>query len=44
MAILSFSLAPEGTSKLHDLLVCLAKFGDYVAIEAARESVRLDVA
>lgn len=31
---LSFSLSPDSTGKVHDLLQCLAKFGEYVSLEA----------
>ncbi|KAF2263737.1 hypothetical protein CC78DRAFT_517975 [Lojkania enalia] len=37
MAVLSFTLMPEAAAKVHDLLVCLGKFSDTVAIEARRE-------
>ncbi|KAF2006963.1 hypothetical protein P154DRAFT_480821 [Amniculicola lignicola CBS 123094] len=37
MVVLNFTLTPEAASKIHDLLVCLGKFGDTVAIEARRE-------
>ncbi|KAH8732369.1 hypothetical protein GQ44DRAFT_602539 [Phaeosphaeriaceae sp. PMI808] len=37
MVILNFTLTPEAASKVHDLLVCLGKFSDTVAIEARRE-------
>jgi cell cycle checkpoint control protein RAD9A len=39
MVVVSFSLTPEATAKVYELLVCLAKFGEYVAIEARREKV-----
>jgi hypothetical protein len=34
MAVLSFSLTPEATGRVYEALVCLAKFGESVAIEA----------
>ena len=34
MAVLSFSLTPEATGRVYEALVCLAKFGEAVAIEA----------
>lgn len=34
MSILKFSLSPESTGRIHDLLLCLAKFGEYVSFEA----------
>jgi hypothetical protein len=39
MVVLRFTLTPEAASKVHDLLVCLGKFSDTVAIEARREKV-----
>ena len=39
MTVLSFSLTPEATGRIHDALVCLAKFGEFVAIEARAEKV-----
>lgn len=41
MVVLNFTLTPEAASKIHDLLVCLGKFNDTVAIEARREKVGL---
>lgn len=41
MVLLNFTLTPEAASKVHDLLVCLGKFSDTVAIEARREKVGL---
>lgn len=41
MVVLNFTLTPEAASKVHDLLVCLGKFSDTVAIEARREKVGL---
>ena len=41
MVILNFTLTPEAASKIHDLLVCLGKFSDTVAIEARRDKVGL---
>ncbi|KAF2687023.1 DNA repair protein Rad9 [Lentithecium fluviatile CBS 122367] len=37
MVVLNFTLTPEAASEIHDLLVCLGKFSDTVAIEARRE-------
>ncbi|KAF2799946.1 hypothetical protein K505DRAFT_293598 [Melanomma pulvis-pyrius CBS 109.77] len=34
MVVLNFTLTPEAASKVHDLLLCLGKFSDAVAIEA----------
>ena len=39
MVVLNFTLTPEAASKIHDVLVCLGKFSDTVAIEARRERV-----
>lgn len=37
MAILSFSLPPEAIVRIYETLICLAKFGESVAIEARKE-------
>lgn len=34
MSVLKFSLSPDSTGRIHDLLLCLAKFGEYVSFEA----------
>ena len=39
MVVLNFTLTPEAASKIHDLLVCLGKFSEIVAIEARPERV-----
>ena len=39
MPILRCALSPEAVSRIHDLLVCLAKFGETVGIEARPEKV-----
>lgn len=39
MAVLSFSLTPEATGRIYEALVCLAKFGESVAIEARGDKV-----
>ncbi|KAK6388050.1 hypothetical protein LTR65_008216 [Meristemomyces frigidus] len=41
MAVLSFSLSPEATSRIYELLVCLAKFGESVSIEARSEKLTI---
>ncbi|KAJ5172639.1 Rad9/Ddc1 [Penicillium capsulatum] len=41
MTTLSLSLAPPALVRLHDTLICLAKFSDTVAIEAEPELLRL---
>jgi hypothetical protein len=40
MAVLRFSIAPEATSRIYDLLLCLAKFGENVSLEARSDKVR----
>ena len=40
MAILSFSLSPEATGRVYELLVCLAKFGESISLEAKTEKAR----
>jgi cell cycle checkpoint control protein RAD9A len=39
MVVLSFTCTPEAAAKIHDSLVCLAKFSDTVAIEARQKTV-----
>jgi hypothetical protein len=39
MVVLKFTLTPEASSRLHDILTCLAKFSDTVSIEAQKENV-----
>ena len=41
MTILSFSLSADATGRVYELLVCLAKFGESVSIEAKSEKARL---
>jgi hypothetical protein len=41
MTALSFSLLPGSLLRLHEALVCLAKFSDTVSIEAEPEFVRI---
>ena len=41
MAILSFSLSPEATGLVYELLVCLAKFGEQVSIEARSDKLTI---
>ena len=41
MATLSFSLSHEATGRIYDALVCLAKFGESVSLEARNEKARL---
>jgi hypothetical protein len=40
MAVLSFSITADATARISEVLTCLAKFGDTVAIEARREKAR----
>lgn len=40
MTSLKLSLAPLALVRLHDTLICLAKFSDSVAIEAEHDQVR----
>lgn len=35
--VLEFSLSPDATGRVYELLACLAKFGDTVSIEARAE-------
>ena len=39
MSVLKFRLTPEATAKVHDILLCLAKFGESVSIEARSDKV-----
>ncbi|QDS75670.1 hypothetical protein FKW77_007473 [Venturia effusa] len=41
MVALKFILTPEASSRLHDVLTCLAKFSDTVSIEAQKENLIL---
>ncbi|KAF2772848.1 hypothetical protein EJ03DRAFT_171613 [Teratosphaeria nubilosa] len=41
MTELSFSLTPEATGRVYEALVCLAKFGESVSIEARSEKLSL---
>ncbi|RDL35149.1 Rad9-domain-containing protein [Venustampulla echinocandica] len=41
MAILTFTLSPEGIGKLHDALACLGKFSESVSIEASHDKLVL---
>jgi len=41
MVTLNFTLTPEAASRVHDFLICLAKFSDSVSIEARRDRVGL---
>ena len=40
MTTLDFTLSPEAVVRLHDALVCLAKFNENVGLEASRDKVR----
>jgi hypothetical protein len=39
MSALSFAFSPEATAKVHDALICLAKFGETVCMEARGDMV-----
>lgn len=39
MTTISLSLAPPALIRLHDVLICLSKFSDTVAIEAEHDLV-----
>ena len=39
MAILTFSLSPEATGRIYEAMICLAKFGESVSIEARHDKV-----
>lgn len=39
MAVLSFSLSAEATGRIYESLVCLAKFGESVSLEAKKDKV-----
>ncbi|KAI4727723.1 Rad9-domain-containing protein [Aureobasidium sp. EXF-10728] len=41
MSALSFAFSPEATAKVHDALVCLAKFGETVCMEARGDMLTL---
>ncbi|EAW13939.1 putative DNA repair protein rad9 [Aspergillus clavatus NRRL 1] len=43
MTLLSFSLLPDALGRMHDALLCLAKFSETVAIEAESDLLRLSV-
>lgn len=39
MAVLSFTLSAEATGRIYESLVCLAKFGESVSLEAKKDKV-----
>lgn len=39
MPVLSFTLPPEGVVRIHDAILCLAKFSETVSLEAHRKNV-----
>ncbi|KAG9828765.1 Rad9-domain-containing protein, partial [Aureobasidium melanogenum] len=41
MSALSFAFSPEATTKVHDALICLAKFGETVCMEARGDMLTL---
>ena len=40
MPILSFTLTLEGVVRVHDAVLCLAKFSEVVSLEARQDKVR----
>lgn len=40
MHTLSFSLTLEGVVRIHDAVLCLAKFSEVVSLEARKDKVR----
>ena len=39
MHVLKFTLTPTGVARVHDAVICLAKFGETVSIEARPDKV-----
>ena len=39
MTVLTLVLSPEATARIHDALLCLAKFSESVYVEARNEKV-----
>ena len=39
MHALKFTLTPAGVARMHDAIICLAKFGETVSIEARPDKV-----
>lgn len=39
MHTLGFTLSPEAVIRIHDAIVCLAKFSEIVSLEAREEKV-----
>lgn len=39
MAVLSFSLSAEAAGRIYESLICLAKFGESVSLEAKKDKV-----
>ena len=39
MPTLVFTLVPEGVVRIHDAMLCLAKFSDTIGLEARRDQV-----
>lgn len=37
--IISLSLTPEATGRLHDVIACFAKFGETLSLEATNDKV-----
>lgn len=40
MHMLNFTLSPEGVVRIHDAVLCLAKFSELVSLEARQDTVR----
>ena len=41
MHTLRFALNPEGVARIHDVVLCLAKFSEIVSLEARETKVRI---
>ena len=39
MAVLSFTLSPDSVHRLHDAVLCLAKFDEMLSLDARPEKV-----
>lgn len=39
MTSLKFALSPENVSRIHDVLICLAKFHESIGLEATKDKV-----
>lgn len=43
MSILNFTLSLEGVVRIHDAVLCLAKFSEVVSLEACTDRVGSDI-